>query len=113
MEINSLDGTNVNQFVENLRASLQDSYDASMANLENQKMLDNASIMSNANKAGVMYSNFPEREKIKYQTNTYIPAAIKNYQAYQTGLDSLRNNSLNILNTIRSTEKAIAELNAS
>lgn len=106
-----LDNTNPNQFVENLRQSLQGSYDAAQQNIENQKTLDEQTIMSQANKRGTLFSNFPEREKIKYQTNTYLPNSTNAYTTYSTGIQNLQNNTVDLVNQIKSVQDAIAELN--
>lgn len=113
MDMNNyvLDGTDLNSFVNNLRESLKGSYDAAQANIENQRKLDNAAIMSQANKAGTLFSNFPQRAKIQYQTGTYLPNLIKAQNTYQTGLNSLRNNTIDLVNQIKSVQEAIADLN--
>lgn len=102
-----------NKFLNSYRESLKTAYDASVANINNTNRLQNQQIMSNANSRGVMYSNLPQREKIQYQTNTYIPNINKAQTTYQTGLNTLRNNELTYLNKIKSLDEAIAELNAS
>lgn len=107
-----LDGTNVNQFVDNLRESLKGSYDAATKNIENQRNLDEQAIMSQANKGGVLFSNFPEREKIKYQTGTYLPNLASAQTTYQTGLQKIQSSTIDLANQIRSVEEAIADLNS-
>lgn len=108
----NLDGvSDVDTFIQNYRNSLQEQYDAAVANIENQKRLDEASIMSRANTAGSMYSNFPAREKMKYQTSTYMPALVSARNTYQTGLDKLRSNAVDVSNNIKTIEQAIADLN--
>lgn len=87
-----------NEFVNNLRTALQEAYDADVAALENQRTLDHSAIMNQANKAGVMFSNIPERMKVQYDTNTYMPNLTKARQSYQTGLDALRQNGINAAN---------------
>jgi hypothetical protein len=67
--------------------------------------------MSGANKAGMMYSNFPTRSKIQYDMGTYTPAQNKIFTTYQTGLDSLRNNIVKYQNSIKDIQDAIAHLN--
>lgn len=89
-----------NDFLKNLREALQQSYDAGLKNLENQRRLDHSSIMNQANKAGVMFSNIPQRAKIQYDTNTYMPNQVKLRQTYQTGLDSLRNAGITAANNV-------------
>ena len=83
-----------------------------MQNLDNTRRNDYASIMSNANTAGALYSNFPQRDKIKYDTQTYQPNQIKIQQSYQTGLDKLRSNIISTANQLKTINEAIAELNA-
>ena len=100
-----------NTFLKSYRNSLENAYDTSVANINNTNKLQNQQIMSAANARGVMYSNLPQRQKIQYQTETYLPNLAKAQNTYQTGLDTLRNNELNYLNKIKSLDEAIADLN--
>lgn len=102
----------IKSFYQNYRDSLDRQYQTSIANLDQQRRNNQASIMSNANRMGALYSNFPQRDKIKYDTDTYQPNLVKMYQSYQTGLDKLRKNMVNYQNSIRSIQEAINELNA-
>ena len=99
-------------FYKNYREQLSRLKEANMRSLENQRSLAQQQIMAGANKAGMMYSNFPERSKIQYDTDTYIPAVQKVQTSYQTGLDALRNNMLKYQNQIAEINKSIADLNA-
>ena len=67
--------------------------------------------MTNANARGMMYSNFPQRDKLRYQTETYLPNVTKAQNTYQTGIDKIRSNAVSVANDIRSIEQAIADLN--
>lgn len=102
----------VDPFIKAYRKSLENQRDLSMQNLENTRRNDFATLMSNANVAGAMYSNFPQRDKIKYDTQTYTPQQVKIQQSYQTGLDKLRENTINMANQLKTINEAIAELNA-
>lgn len=102
----------VDPFINAYRDSLERQRDLSMQNLENQRRLSQRSIMAGANKAGMMYSNFPQRDKIKYDTQTYMPGQIKIQQGYQTGLQKLRENIINASNQLKTINEAIADLNA-
>lgn len=99
-------------FYKNYREQLSRLKEATMRSLENQRSLAQQQMMAGANKAGMMYSNFPERSKIQYDTDTYIPAVQKVQTSYQTGLDALRNNMLKYQNQIAEINKSIADLNA-
>ena len=99
-------------FIIAYRDSLQQQRDLDNQQLEAQRRNDFTSIMSGANKVGMMYSNFPAREKIKYDTQTYQPNLIKVQQSYQTGLDKLRANTVKMANQLNSINRAIEELNA-
>ena len=112
MDLQDFQGNQINDFITNYRNVLKEQYGASQKALEQQRTNDYTSIMSNANRAGMLYSNFPARDKIKYDTQTFYPAAIKAYQQYQTGLDKIRANSLNLWNQNKAIEEAIADLNA-
>lgn len=107
-----LQGNNIDPLIENYRNALQEQYDANVASLNQQRANDQQSIMSNANVRGMMYSNFPERDKVKYDTSTYTPSLVKLRTSYQTGLDSLRNNAINAYNQLRSINEAIDHLNS-
>lgn len=102
----------IRDFYQNYRDSLDRQYQTGIANLDQQRRNDQTSIMSNANRMGAMYSNFPQRDKIKYDTGTYQPNLVKLYQGYQTGLQKLRQNMVNYQNSIKSIQDAINELNA-
>lgn len=111
-DIKDLQGNNLNDFVKNYRDSLGRSYAANTAQIEQQRRNDEASIMAAANRSGMMYSNFPERSKMQYEANTYLPNRQKAFTSYQTGLDKLRSNALNTYNNIKSIEDAISDLNS-
>lgn len=99
-------------FYKNYRESLSSQYENAKNSLEQQRKNAQASIMSGANKAGILYSNFPQRSKIQYDQNTYQPAQIKLNTTYQSGLDALRNNILKYQNSIADIQDAIAHLNS-
>ena len=98
-------------FITAYRDSLERQRDLSLQNLANQRKLDQTAIMTGANKAGMMYSNFPQRSKIQYDTQTYLPGQVKIQQGYQTGLQKLRENIINTSNQLKSINEAIADLN--
>lgn len=100
----------VNEFIRNYRDSLQTQRDAAFKQLEQQRRNSYATIMGSANKAGMLYSTWPMREKIKYDTGTYYPARIKAQTSYQTALDSLRNNAINLWNQIKAYDEATQDL---
>lgn len=102
----------VNSFISSYRDLDRQQADA-MVNLYNNRRNAFTDIMSGANKAGMMYSNFPELSKMRYDTGTYYPAAIKIQQTYQTGLDKLRSGATNYVNTLASINEAIADLEES
>lgn len=111
MDLTDFQGNNINDFITNYRNALQTQQEASQEALKQQRANDYASIMSNANRAGMMYSNFPARDKVKYDTQTFYPAAIKAYQQYQTALDKVRANAINLWNQNKTIQEAIADLN--
>lgn len=111
MEFKDLQGNNIMDFVTNYRKALGQQYDASVNNLNQQRTNDYAAIMSGANKAGMMYSNFPQRSKIQYDTQSYYPGLISLRQSYQSALDKLRSNTLDLYNQNKSINEAIADLN--
>lgn len=100
-----------NDFLKNLREALQQSYEAGLKNLENQRKLDQSKIMTDAAKAGVMFSNIPQRMKIQYDTNTFMPGQVKLRQSYQTGLDSLRNAGISAANNAAYYQQMIDHYN--
>lgn len=99
-------------FYKNYRESLSRQYETAKQNLEQQRKNAFQGLMSGANKAGMLYSNFPQRSKIQYDTNTYQPAQIKLQNSYQTGLNQLQNNILKYQNSIADIQDAIAHLNS-
>lgn len=102
----------LNDFYKNYRESLSRQYEVAKQNLEQQRKNAQASIMAGANKAGMLYANFPERVKLQYDVNTYTPAYTKLYNTYSTGLDALRNNILKYQNSIKEIQESIAHLNS-
>lgn len=103
-------GTDVNnEFLKAYRDSLKNQYDANVSSYKQQKRNADAQIMSAANKAGMMYSNFPQRSKIQTEAN-YLTGLSKLRSTYQTGLDKLRNNAVDAYNQIKAYEEAISDL---
>ena len=108
----NLDGsTDLDGFIKAYRDSLIRQYDANRALIDNSKNIYESNLMANANAKGMMYSNFPQREKMNYQTNTYMPNIVTARNTYQTGRDKLRSNAISVANNIKSIEQAIADLN--
>lgn len=110
-DFTTLQGEDVNEFYKNYQDALEQQRDLTTQQLEQQRRNDFASIMSNANVQGALYSNFPAREKLKYDVSTYQPGIAKAYQSYQTGLDKLRSNTLSAWNNIKSIQENINHLN--
>lgn len=106
------DTDQIKDFYQNYRDSLDRQYQTALQSLDQQRKNAQTSIMSGANKAGMMYSNFPARSKIQYDQQTYQPAMIKLNTAYTTGLDSLRNNILKYQNSIAEIKDSISHLNS-
>ncbi len=108
-----MDSSNyVDPYIQAYRDSLKEQYDAAVANIEQQRTNDFATLMAQANTKGMMYSNFPERSKYQYDTETYTPGIINARSTYQTGLDKLRSTGASLANQIRSIEEKIADLNS-
>lgn len=99
-------------FYRNYRKSLSRQNENDAILLDQQRRNAQASIMSGANKAGLLYSNFPQRSKVQYDVSTYQPAQIKLQNTYQTGLSTLQNNILKYQNSIREIQEAINHLNS-
>lgn len=106
------DTNQIKNFYQNYRDSLDRQYQSAMQSLEQQRKNAQTSIMSAANKAGMLYSSWPAMQKIRYDVGTYQPAQIKLQSSYQTGLDSLRNNILKYQNSIAEIQDSIAHLNS-
>lgn len=106
------DTETIKDFYQNYRDSLDRQYQTGLQNIEQQRKNAQTSIMSGANKAGMLYSNFPARSKAQYDQQTYQPAMIKLDTGYRTGLDQLRNNILKYQNSISEIQDSIAHLNS-
>ncbi len=111
LNVNDPLGNNLNDFIARYRDSIKRAYDTDVSLINQQKANNFASIMSAANKRGMMYSNFPERSKMQYEVETHVPALAQTYSQYQTGLDKLRANAISTYNNIKDLEDAIADLN--
>lgn len=107
-----MDTQQIKDFYQNYRDSLDRQYQSAMQSLEQQRKNAQTAIMSSANKAGMLYSNFPARSKIQYDQSTYQPAVIKLNTGYRTGLDQLRSNILKYQNSIAEIQDSIAHLNS-
>ena len=103
-------GEDINEFFKNYRDALKAQRDSSVKQLEQQRRNDFATIMGGANRRGMLYSNFPERAKIKYNVASYDPSLVKLNTTYTTGLDSLRANMVNLWNQKKAYDEAIADL---
>ena len=101
----------INAFIENYRNALGDQYTADTNALKNQRNLDYTTIMSNANRRGMLHSSFPAIDKLKYDVSSYEPSLIKLNQSYQTGLDKLYSNVGSYYNNIKNLRESIADLN--
>ena len=106
------DTDQIKDFYQNYRDSLERQYQTANQSLDQQRKNAQATIMSGANKAGMLYSSFVPREKIKYDAETYTPATTKLYNTYQSGLDTLRSNILKYQNSIAEIQDSIAHLNS-
>lgn len=106
------DANQIKDFYQNYRDSLDRQYQSALQSLEQQRKNAQTSIMGSANKAGMMYSNFPARSKIQYDQETYQPAQTKLQSTYQTGLDTLRNNIIKYQNSIKEIQENIDNLNS-
>ena len=104
-------GNSISDFIKAYRDSLKAQRDANNKQLQQNRRNYYASIMGSANRRGMMYSNFPQREKLAYDVSTYTPALVKNQTSYQTGLDTLRNNAVNLWNKIQAYNEAISDYN--
>lgn len=110
-ELIAPNGTDINnEFLKQYRDALRSQYDANVSSLRQEKRNADAAIMSGANRAGLMYSNFPQRAKIQNETN-YLKNMSNLHTTYQTGLDKLRGNAVDTYNKIKDLEDAIADLN--
>lgn len=108
---NTMINSNVDPFITQYRDALERERDLSMQNLDNTRRNDYRTIMGNANASGMLYSNFPERTKIQYDTTNYMPSQSKIQNTYQTGLDKLRTNVVSLSNQLKDINDAIADLN--
>lgn len=106
-----MDINDTQQYFRNLADAYRVQYDTQRNLLDTQRRQQQANIMSSANAAGMLYSNFPQRSQIQYDTNTYMPALTKLNTSYLTGLNDLRNKGTQLANQIITTQEAIADIN--
>lgn len=102
----------IQNFYKNYRESLSSQYENAQNALAQQRKNAQTAIMAGANKAGFLYSNLPERAKVQYDAETYMPAYTKLRSTYQSGLDTLRENILKYQSSIADIQDAIAHLNS-
>lgn len=110
--VNMYDANTLKNFYQNYRDSLDRQYQSAIQSLDQQRKNAQATIMGGANKAGMMYSSWPARQKIQYDVDTYQPALVKLNTSYRTGLDQLRENILKYQNNIAEIQDSIAHLNS-
>ena len=110
-KLNEYSSDNLGDFMSNYRTALEEQRTADLGNLENQRNLAYTGIMTGANRRGLLHSNFPARDKLRYDVETYEPAKIKIQQSYQTGLDTLYNNAAKYLNQIKSYREKTSDIN--
>lgn len=108
-----MNNNEIQNFIDAYRDSLSRQRDLGFQNLDNARRNAFQNIMSSANTAGMMYSNFPERTKIQYDTSTYMPGRANIQSTYQTGLDTIRNNVTKTYNSIKDLQDAARAQNAS
>ena len=96
-------------FIKAYRDSLKAQRDSANKQLQQQRKNYFASIMGGANRRGMLYSNFPQRDKLRYDAESYMPNLAKVQSSYQTGLDNLRNNAVTLWNKIQSYKEQIAD----
>lgn len=108
----TLTGVAIDPFIKNYREALAAQQQASLNSVNQERQNQQEAIMANANSRGLLYSNFPARTKIQYDTNTYYPAIQQVNTAYRTGLDTIRENVANNYNTIANLKQQIANLNS-
>lgn len=111
-KLNEYSSGDLGSFMDNYRKALEDQKTADINALDNQRNLDYTGIMVGANRRGLLHSNFPARDKLRYDTMTYDPARVKIQNSYQTGLDTLYNNAAKYLNQIKSYREKTADANA-
>lgn len=101
----------IDEFYKKYRDQMKRAYDVNRNLLDEQRLQQQQSIMGQANRQGMLYSNFPARAKIQYDVQNYNPAVSNLYSAYQTGLDSLRNKGVQLANQIKQYQEGINDFN--
>ena len=111
-KLNEYSSGNLGTFMQNYRNALEDQYNADVNALANQRNLDYTTIMNSANRRGMLHSNFPVINKLRYDVGTYEPSLVKTRQSYQSGIDKLYENAVKYYNQAKSIQEKIADLNA-
>lgn len=111
-KLNEYSSGDLGSFMDNYRKALEDQRTADINTLDNQRRLDHTGIMVGANRRGLLHSNLPARDKLKYDTMSYDPARVKIQTSYQTGLDTLYNNAAKYLNQIKNYREKAADANS-
>lgn len=111
-KLNGISSGDLGTFMQNYRQALEDQQTADINALNNQRNLDYTTIMNSANRRGLLHSNFPARDKLRYDVSSYDPQYIKLRQSYQTGIDKLYENAAKFFNQHKDIEEKIADLNA-
>ena len=105
-------GNNISEFIKAYRDSLKAQRDSANKQLLQARKNYQSSLMGAANRRGMMYSNFPQRDKLRYDTETYNPSLVKNQTSYQTGQDTRRNNAVDLWTKIKTYNENISDLDS-
>ena len=106
-----LQSNSFNDALKAYRDALKAQRDSAYKQLQQNRKNAFSSLMSGANKRGALYSNLPQRAKLRYDAETYMPAYTKVQSSYVSGLDALRNNAVSLWNKIQSYKEQIDDLN--
>ena len=110
-EMKDLKGTDINPIIKSYRDAAKQMYDNNVSNINQARQNSQTSIMSKANQAGVLHSNFPQRLKMQYDAQTYLPSLAKANDTYQTGLQKIRMSAVDAYNNIKGIQDQIKYLN--
>lgn len=111
-DMGDLSSGTLGDFIKAYRDSLKAQRDSNIKQLNQQRRNAQVSLMGAANRRGTLYSNFPQRDKIRYDADSYMPAYIKVQEGYQSGINALRENATNLWNKIQSYKEMINDYNS-
>lgn len=98
--------------IKSLESNTDQSHKQAMANIDNQRNIAHDKLATQANSAGVLYSNYAPTKQIQYDAETYMPNVGKQMQLYLTTKDKMLAQGRQMAQQFQKLNEAIIEANS-